>query len=1401
MVAGLLPATVLAVATEAAAEPAATETGESDPTVPEASAEALALAEARESGESVEVESLRGETSEVFATPEGDLEALEYLRPVWARVAGEWQPVDTELVLRDDGSVGPRAATAQLTFSGGGAGPLVELERGGRALALSWSGELPAPELSGDTAVYHDVLPDVDLRLAAQADGFSQLIVVNSAEAAADPALEELRLRLRATNVVVEVTEEGGVQALDANADTPVFEAPVPLMWDSSSGGGDTEGRVEADEDEAAAVGPPGAGESSNLGHVGAEVDNVEETLTLTPDEEVLRGEETVYPVYIDPQWHSPRSSAWTMVSRYWAGSPQWKFNGDSNAGMGYCGWATCMPQDVKRLMYRLPTSKFAGTRITSAEFVVRNVHSASCTPQNVELWRTRGISANTTWNSQNNSSFWAERMRTESFSYGYQGCAAADAEFDVRSAVQSAADNGTASLTFGLRAANESERLTWKRFSDRAHLRVLYNRVPPRIKPSQLVMEYGGACKPADRAADVRTLGQIHANNVTDPDGDQVAVEFAARWDSGDGQGNAVRWESGLSTAKRSGSAFSARLPGSVPSDVPVQWLARSYDGSAYSPWSSSGGGHACHFVHNVSVPQGPAVSSPFYPASDPSDPSDPWHRGTGHYGEFTLDAVDDDVDRYWYGLNGDPLPQNEVATTDGGPRIVDLVPERPGLHFVTAQAVDRAGNISEITSYQFRVQAGGPPRASWPLDDATGAEEAAGAVPDRWATVHGGATLGGEGAVGTALELDGDTGYLSTDGPILDTNRAFSVSAWVKLDRKPTSAAVIATQAGTHRPGFELYYSAAQDSWAFNQYRADAPDDNRTARVLAADVEVVAGEWTHLVGSYDPGGGQLRLFVNGELAGATAYSAAWNARGPVQIGAGRSDDQIRSPFPGAIDEVQIFDLYMASPTSHVARLFNKERLHTSGRPAVALLALDEAAGERRVSAGSDVLGAATRGGVEFGVPGVHGQAVRFDGTSGFGATGTAMVNTGRNFAVSAWARLDRLPDGDAVVATQTGTEKPGFELYYSGAHGRWGFNQYSDNAADATPVAVLQPDGESATAEEWVHLVGVHDSYEGTLTLYVNGEPAGSVPWETPFHANQRVQIGAGQQGGTVGSFFPGAIDDVRLFDRVLTAYEAWQLYHQAPIVRARWQLDQLEAGDAVSSPDATPFGNDLFLWGGAGVSPGFVDDASLYVDGGGGYAYVPEVPIDTSLSFTVSGFARAASPPRGAASVLSAVGQRESAFAVRWVPDGEQEGFGRWEVSLADRDQAGAVQTRVSHQRLYDVRDWRHLALVYDGFAAEARLYVDGELEELTCSDDAAESCVPGESWAPNVFPFEAGSTLHVGRSLSGGVWREAWPGAIDDVWAVQGALAPEQIRELSLGRRDAPSVVPPLAAPEE
>ncbi|MEU0142030.1 LamG-like jellyroll fold domain-containing protein [Streptomyces albidoflavus] len=1352
---------------------------------------------------------MRSESADVFAQPDGSLEAREYLRPVRTRVGDEWKSVDTELVRTTDGGVAPKAVTNRTVFSGGGDGPMVRLSKAGRELSFDWPGKLPEPTLSGDTATYADVLPDVDLRLTASADGYQSLVVVKTPEAAQDERLAKLRLGLDATGLDVSETEAGGLAATDAGSGGTVFEAATPVMWDSSEGPQEGSPSSRAATSEAPPErGEPGAGDSGRLAPVGVEVGSDGEELLLTPDAEVLKGEETVYPVFIDPQWYSPRASAWTMASKYWSGSPQWKFNGKKDEGLGYCGWDYCAPHDTKRLFYRIPVSKFAGKSILSAEFVVRNTWSASCDKRSVELWQTKDISSSTTWNSQNASGFWTKQLASESFAHGHTNCSAKDAEFNVKSAVQSAANAKNSTMTFGLRAGSESDKYGWKRFSDKAFLRVKYNRPPPQVKMSQLAMEYGGSCKKPTSAARVRTLGKIYANNITDPDGDPISVQFQAKWDAGDGKGLVARWSPARTTAKKSGSNFTVSLPSSIPVNKQIHWYVRSYDGAQYSPWSHAGDATGCYFVYDTSVPKAPSITSPEYPASDSENPEDAPYDGVGQYGSFTVKAADSDVVKYWYGVNMDPSSKNTLTTSKGAAQVAKVLPAEPGTHFFTAVAFDAAGNMSEPRTHLYRVKGGQPERATWQLDEAQGAGAGEGSTPDRLLTVHGEPEFGAEGAKGSAISLNGSDDYAQSDISVVDTDRGFTVSAWVKLSKTPSGTATVAMQPGNNRPGFELYYSSAYERWIFNQYESDS-QDAKIIRAMAPQAGgVKVGEWQHLVGSYNGSERFIELYVDGQQVGQADLPSAWNARRGLVLGAASHNGKVGNFLPGVIDEVQIFDKRITA--NEVAKLARHERVGDPGRPATAVFEMEDTADSVATAKGlrghGGVLPADYHGGVTTGAEGVAGKAARFNGTDAYGKVGKISgphVNTSRSFAVMAWAKMDKTkPSKAAIIAAQAGRERPGFELYYSQTYDRWAFNQYSADSADAKVIRAMQPDNQKAASDTWVHLAGVHDVVVGTLTLYVNGVKAGTTPLDGAFYADQSMFIGAGQYGSAVGNHFPGSIDDVRLFDRPVSAEEVQQVFKQRPVVKARWKFEETSGTAPVTTPDDTGSGNALTLGGDAAITSDdfYIDEGALVLNGATAHAVTNHAPVDSSASFTVATWVKASALTDKPLSLFQLEGTKTSAFGVRFLPDsrGADVGPGRWELTVTETDDAEAAHVSATHGNFSDAREWTHITVAYDGFNRSVRLYVDGLLDETVCQDDDGDgsaddsTCTETVPWAENALTFEAKS-LSVGRPSASGT-DQYFPGVIDDLWVFQSSLSERQVEQLAGSWFDVPTEVP-------
>ncbi|MFD3781151.1 hypothetical protein ACFWS1_34990, partial [Streptomyces sp. NPDC058612] len=138
-----------------------------------------ALREAAISGKPVEVQGERTESTTTYANPDGRSFRLDQSAvPVRVRAqSGGWVAPDATLEPRADGTLGPKAAVAGVSFSNGGdQASLVTIAHGGRSLSLGWQGgALPKPVLDGDSAVYPEVLPGVDLRMTATLKGFREV--------------------------------------------------------------------------------------------------------------------------------------------------------------------------------------------------------------------------------------------------------------------------------------------------------------------------------------------------------------------------------------------------------------------------------------------------------------------------------------------------------------------------------------------------------------------------------------------------------------------------------------------------------------------------------------------------------------------------------------------------------------------------------------------------------------------------------------------------------------------------------------------------------------------------------------------------------------------------------------------------------------------------------------------------------------------------------------------------------------------------------------------------------------------------------------------------------------------------------------------------------------------------
>ncbi|HEY3514326.1 DNRLRE domain-containing protein [Kribbella sp. NPDC051137] len=628
-------------------------------------------AQARATGQRVEVTRERSETSTVYANPDGTYTAELSPTPVRVRQGGGWAPVDNGLVTRADGSVGPKAAGTPLRFSGGGSEPLVTYGENARRIVLRWPGKLPKPVLSGATATYPEVFPGVDLQVSATTAGFSQVLVVKSRQAARNPALRRVGFGLSTSGLSAKVGPTG-ITAYDRSGKA-VLGSGAAAMWDSA-----------------------GARSQSRMTLANGR-------LVLEPDRRLLTGSATKYPVYVDPPWGTT-TSGFVMVFSGHPNDTYYGGDGDRIAKVGDCAWDYCNGIGIARSYFQFNASALKGKHIISAELNAFENYAPSCSARNVELWWTSSqVSNTTTWNNQPFGRGTNIHLGTRTVAYGYSSaCPGNWVGYDAVEAVKHGVSQGGIT-TFMLKAQNESDALAWKKFTILPSLSVVYNSYPGT--PAAPTAE-GKSCGTAPNEAYVNPYvdndpakglrGPRLATKVTDADGGNLRVKF--EWSN--------RSHTVLGTATTaslsSGSTFTADVPASLAADgAKLSYRAIGDDGTDVGPWSAY-----CDVTIDRTAPTGdPSVASSTYPECLGADC--PAGGGIGQAGTFTFDAGGDaDAVGFRYGLDNDQTPLSVPAGAAGGTATVQVTPTANGPMDLYVRTVDRAGNLGTVLHrYHFYV------------------------------------------------------------------------------------------------------------------------------------------------------------------------------------------------------------------------------------------------------------------------------------------------------------------------------------------------------------------------------------------------------------------------------------------------------------------------------------------------------------------------------------------------------------------------------------------------------------------------------------------------------------------------------------------------------------------------
>ncbi|GAA1370491.1 FG-GAP-like repeat-containing protein [Streptomyces beijiangensis] len=651
--------------------------------------------QAQATGEAVDVEAATTPTELEVANPDGTFTLTQSVAPVRKYTGGAWKKLDATLVRHGDGTLAPTLSTSGLTLSGGGDGPLAMMKDLGKSLSLSVPdtlGTLPDPVLDGPSATYPAVLPSVDLKITAdEQGGFTEVLVVKTAQAAANPALATITFPTEAKHVSPATDGSGNFTAKDPAGRT-VFAAPAPRMWDSATpAAASTTASTARSKSVAAGVEADGNsdGSSAEAPGIGAHVAPVVASYTdgsiqLTPDADLLTGSSTVFPLYIDPSYTAAggKLTGWTWVSSSTPNTSNWGTTDPAGLHVGYQGWET--PYHKSRTYARLSVDgRLYGATVLSSTFYATETYAPSCTATPVEVWQTGSISSATTWAHQPS---WTTQLDSQTEAHGYSSsCPAKSIGWDVKSAMQGVASAGTAStITLGLRAgeADEDNKYGWKKFDHATmSMTTTYDHKPKT--PTPLTTSPATTC-----TSSIKTVGNgdvtLYAK-VADADGGTLKTTLNITKTTGGAQiakpvVTAASGTNAVYVLKKS--VLQAAAGTSV---LGVSWNATVSDGTYSSATSAT-----CKFNFDASRPGAPQITDSASFDCGTSDSTVTYQVGVP--AAFTLTPNGSGTASYLYQLNG----ATPAATSETS---IGVKPTR-GTNVLTVTAVSPGGNIGDTAN-----------------------------------------------------------------------------------------------------------------------------------------------------------------------------------------------------------------------------------------------------------------------------------------------------------------------------------------------------------------------------------------------------------------------------------------------------------------------------------------------------------------------------------------------------------------------------------------------------------------------------------------------------------------------------------------------------------------------------
>lgn len=646
--------------------------------------------------------------------------------------------------------------------------------------------------------------------------------------------------------------------------------------------------------------------------------------------------------------------------------------------------------------------------------------------------------------------------------------------------------------------------------------------------------------------------------------------------------------------------------------------------------------------------------------------------------------------------------------------------------------------------------------------------------------------------GKLGQALSFDGTDDYLEYNGRV-DSSTTGTISAWINVNAQTTGEVnTILSYGGGDVATAGLFSFRLEDVAGAEQLKAvQRSDSEATPNIIAAVAPGIRGTGWHHVALVSSGTA-WSMYVNGVLMGLTVISGSNNGNwlgdttvsaGLTRIGGTRYDGTNIHFMDGKIDDSRLFN--RALTASEIASLYrvgvagsmNKKTKALSPAMADGLKGwwtfdaedINWTTGIVTDRSGSGFSGRLASIATSSTAAGRHGQALYFNGTASHVDVDGAVDPSSYFFTLSYWLRSDGATESYLGNMRWNGTS--GWVMDITSGVFYW-----ANGTTKQTWSTGVKPEG------AWSMMTVTMNAT--TLSIYKNGTLIAT----TTKSVSGGIGAGAytmkiGKDASSAAYYWKGAIDDVRVYERELSASEIASLYTDASVTKIAtskvggdrfreglvgwWTLDSTDvdwnSGRVTDRGSAGNHGYVKNLSTTTSPASGAMGQ-SLFFHGLNGKIVVGD-PADGSLDFGTNSFSYGlwVFSTSSVTAYDMPIWKGGSSAAL---PGYDLElGTGGWNADLADGTFAETVLFGTEASFL---NRWVHLFIVVDRAAGYAYAYADGVHKNGTADNISAFGSMSGAS------SFTIGN---IGTS-------DAYPfrGMIDDVRIYNRALTPTEVYDL-------------------